>query len=593
MLTTRAVSGIVAFGLIACAVAISSAEEVRKRRLSTAVNTATHRELLPVVSPDAKTLWFIREGLDTALVEGLQQSAAAVLLDLEAQMDRFPAEQRAELAKIVADMKKSASAQPAAGVQKQTIWVSERQSDGSWGAAVRAPSPLNDDVSPTGVVTALPDGNTLLAGRFDVAQFFNNMLQTVPDVDSSDPFAALTRKPKPVPLPVPDASRDDQNTLIGFSTRTDGGWKTLQLLRIIGYAHKPNTRSDYYLAPSGRTLMLSLVNSESLAGSRDLFVSQRHDDGRWSKPAIAPVLNSPSDEISPWLSPDNQTLYFASNRKGGLGDFDIWMSRRLDDSWLKWSAPVNLGAEINTPQADMNLAVDATGRYAFMSIGEPGQEDIYEFELPKAMRPAPVAFVRGRVTDPAGRPVPAGILYELLRTAGVAGQATSEPGEGRYQIALPIGEHYGFRASAAGYIAISDRIDLREAKDQQVYERDLVLVPIAPGIPIRLNNIFFETAKTTLLPESRAELDRLVSLLRDMPGMRIEIRGHTDAVDDDAFNLALSNGRAAAVVSYLVSAGIRADRLRSRGFGESQLVAPNDTEKNRQKNRRVEFVVLD
>ena len=139
-------------------------------------------------------------------------------------------------------------------------------------------------------------------------------------------------------------------------------------------------------------------------------------DGRWAKPITVPTLNSPQEEISHWLAPDNQTMYFSSGRTGGLGEQDIWMSRRLDDSWLKWSPPQNLGADINTKQADMNLAVDATGRMVFMSLGERGKEDIYEFELPASMRPSPVAFVRGTATDPSGKPVPPGILYEFLKT---------------------------------------------------------------------------------------------------------------------------------------------------------------------------------
>ena len=198
----------------------------------------------------------------------------------------------------------------------------------------------------------------------------------------------------------------------------------------------------------------------------------------------------------------------------------------------------------------------------------------------------------GKVTDPSGKPVPAGILYEFLKNAQLAGQAGANPQDGLYQIALPIGDDYGFRASASGYLAISDRIDLRQATDQQRYERNLVLIPIATGVPIRLNNIFFDTAKTELLLESRAELDRLATLLRDLPAMRIEIRGHTDAVDDDATNQKLSDGRAASVVAYLAKAGIAAVRLQSKGFGESQPIAANDTDKNRLLNRRVEFVIL-
>jgi outer membrane protein OmpA-like peptidoglycan-associated protein len=220
------------------------------------------------------------------------------------------------------------------------------------------------------------------------------------------------------------------------------------------------------------------------------------------------------------------------------------------------------------------------------------KEDLYEFELPPALRPRPVAFVWGRVTDPSGRPLPAGIVYEFLKSGAGAGHAAASPGDGRYQIALPIGEDYAFRAAAAGYVAVSDRIDLVAAKEGERFERNLVLVPLEVGQTIRLNNVFFETARATLLPESTRELDRLVQLLTDMPALRIEVRGHTDAVDTAAFNLALSNERAAAVVAYLAAHGVARERLQSRGFGETAPVAPNATEEGRRLNRRVEFVVV-
>lgn len=161
-------------------------------------------------------------------------------------------------------------------------------------------------------------------------------------------------------------------------------------------------------------------------------------------------------------------------------------TRQPDGTWgpaQRQAAPLN--NEISSSGVVTALAVDATGRMAFMSLGERGKEDLYEFELPAAMRPLPVAFVHGTVTDPAGKPVPAGILYEFLTNTRQAGQAGANPQDGQYQIALPIGDDYGFRASASGYIAISDRIDLRQAKDQQRYERNLVLIPIARSRAIR------------------------------------------------------------------------------------------------------------
>jgi len=569
----------------------------KKRPLGPTVNTTTHRELLPVISPDGQTLWFIREGIDGAMIDRVTSELESNLKTLEADLAKLPPEQRKMMADILKQSRDSSAKAKASpvGPVKQTVFKSTRLPDGSWGPAERQPAPLNNEVSSSGVVTALPDGNTLLVGTWQAGDPFGDFAKNFdPNVNLLDVLkqAAPGAKPALPPLVTPDPARDDQNKVIGFSHRNGNAWSEAPPLKIIGFAHQPGVRSDYFLAPNGRALILSLVNSESVNRSRDLFISLIQPDGRWAKPMSVAILNSPQEEISPWLAPDNQTLYFSSARTGGLGEQDIWMSRRLDDSWLKWSAPVNLGADINTRQADMNLAVDSTGRMAFMSIGERGKEDLYEFELPAAMRPLPVAFVYGKVADPSGKPVPAGILYEFLKNTRLAGQAGANPRDGQYQIALPIGEDYGFHAAASGYLAISDRIDLRQAKDQQRYERNLVLIPIATGVPIRLNNIFFDTAKTELLPESRAELDRLATLLRDRPAMRIEIRGHTDSVDDDATNQKLSDGRAASVVAYLVKAGITAGRLQSKGFGESQPIAANDTEKNRLQNRRVEFVIL-
>ena len=567
----------------------------KKRPLGPTVNTTTHRELLPVISPDGQTLWFIREGVDSAMGDRVNTELEANLKILEAQLEKLPPEQRKMLEDTIKQSRAAAPKIAAGGPVKQTVFKSTRRPDGSWSTAERQGPPLNNEVSSSGVVTALPDGNTLLVGTWKSGDPFGDFAKNFdPNVNLLEVLkqAAPGAKPALPPLVTPDPARDDQNKVIGFSRRNGNAWSEAPPLRIIGFAHQPGVRSDYFLAPNGRALILSLVNSESQNRSRDLFVSLLQADGRWAKPINVLTLNSPQEEISPWLAPDNQTLYFSSGRAGGLGENDIWMSRRLDDSWQKWSPPQNLGPDINTKQADMNLAVDATGRMAFMSLGERGKEDLYEFELPAAMRPLPVAFVRGTVTDPAGKPVPAGILYEFLKNTQPAGQAGANPSDGRYQIALPIGEDYGFRASASGYIAISDRIDLRQARDQQVFERNLVLIPIATGVPIRLNNIFFDTAETELLPESRAELDRLAALLREMPTMRIEIRGHTDSVDDDATNQKLSDGRAASVVAYLAKAGIAAARLQSKGFGETQPIAANDTEKNRLLNRRVEFVIL-
>ena len=164
---------------------------------------------------------------------------------------------------------------------------------------------------------------------------------------------------------------------------------------------------------------------------------------------------------------------------------------------------------------------------------------------------------------------------------------------GEYQIALPIGEEYGFRAEASGYVAVSEHVSLVKAVMGDIIERDLTLVPIAVGAVVRLNNVFFRTGEAVLLPESKGELDRVVGALEASPRMAVEIAGHTDAEGEAAANQALSEARATAVVAYLSEHGIAATRLVAKGYGEAKPVAANTTDAGRQENRRVELIVRD
>jgi outer membrane protein OmpA-like peptidoglycan-associated protein len=568
-----------------------------KRKLGPEVNT-NYREVLPIVTADGSTLYFVREspaGEETMAAADAQGQAAIAELEKTMASVTDPA-MRKQLEDMIASMKKTApasarTASPNAPMH-QSIWFSERLPGGGWGPAKRMPEPLSDDFTTMWIGSVLPDNNTLLvggegAGRDALIQRWQKLAA---NAEKQGSFFEVLGSMAPGAAPAP-ATGAVTPAPFGWSNRTASGWTMPDPLKVRDFRNT-SPRLEIFLAPDGRHAFFSIINAQSI-GDRDLYVSTLERDGTWTTPAnLGRAINSPKVDLSPFMAPDNKTLYFASNRDGGRGGFDLWLTRRLDETWAKWSAPENLGPEVNTPDDDMNIAVDATGRFAFTAIGPLMKEDLYEFELPAALRPRPVAFVWGKVTDPAGKPLPAGIVYEFLKTGQGAGHAAAKAGDGRYQIALPIGEDYAFRAAAAGYVAVSDRIDLVTAKEGERFERNLVLVPLEVGQTIRLNNVFFETAKTALLPESTRELDRLVGLLASMPTLKIEVRGHTDTVGSDADNMTLSEGRAAAVVTYLVSHGIAQDRLRSRGFGETAPIGSNATDEGRQLNRRVEFVVV-
>jgi outer membrane protein OmpA-like peptidoglycan-associated protein len=147
-------------------------------------------------------------------------------------------------------------------------------------------------------------------------------------------------------------------------------------------------------------------------------------------------------------------------------------------------------------------------------------------------------------------------------------------------------------AGLEGYYAVSDNTDVRGLKNYREIKRDLLLTPVEVGATIRLNNIFFDFAKSELRSESVPELNRAAQFLRENPTVVIEIGGHTDDVGSDTDNAALSEARARAVREYLTSQGIAAARLTSKGYGESKPVGPNRTDEGRQLNRRVEFTIV-
>ncbi len=184
------------------------------------------------------------------------------------------------------------------------------------------------------------------------------------------------------------------------------------------------------------------------------------------------------------------------------------------------------------------------------------------------------------------------ITYFDLETNREIGTASSNPNNGAYKISLPAGHKYSYFAKKEGYFSVSENIDLTAMGAYTEITRDLYLVPIEVGQSVRLNNIFFEYDKSEILGGSVYELDRLVKIMKENPNIVIQISGHTDNLGTEAYNQKLSEDRARAVYTYIISKNISDDRVSSVGFGESRPLASNDTEEGRALNRRVEFVII-
>jgi outer membrane protein OmpA-like peptidoglycan-associated protein len=204
------------------------------------------------------------------------------------------------------------------------------------------------------------------------------------------------------------------------------------------------------------------------------------------------------------------------------------------------------------------------------------------------------ATVLGNIIDKkTGNPISKAIRVVIHVEGMAAVRATIDSIAGKYELKLPLGGNYTISASAPNYYPLYEAISTNNENSNVRIYKDLIIVPIEVGQSIRLNNIFFEIAKSKLKTESFSELNRVVQFLKDNPDIKIEISGHTDDVGKVASNIKLSEARAAAVGSYIISKGIPKSNIVTKGYGSTKPVASNKTKAGKAQNRRVEFTILD
>ena len=448
---------------------------------------------------------------------------------------------------------------------KEDIWYSELGADGKWSLAKNiGPQFNNNQPNFVNTVSATPDGKAvvlLLGNKY---------------LDKGKMLAGVS-----------------------ISSNVGGKWSDPKALEIED-DYNYNEKANYFLANTRKSLLMS-VEREDTQGSRDLYVSFEKDDGKWTKPLnLGKSVNSVGEETAPFLASDDKTLYFSSNGFSGYGGSDVFMTKRLDETWTNWSPVENLGPDINTKLDDLFFNIPSTSEYAYYSRGVTvDNSDIFRVKMPMFMTPDPIVIVRGKLVDSkTGQPIGAKIIYESLSDGKEVGTTYSDPLTGEYEIHLRGRQQHGVRAEAKDHISENQNLDLRNfTKDGTLVTKNITLDPIGVALveentKINLNNIFFDFDKSILKQESFPELNRIVTLMKDKTTMQVEISGHTDPTGPEAYNLGLSERRAKAVSKYLVEKGIDLDRIKTTYFGETQLLDPSNTREANRKNRRVEFKIL-
>ncbi len=382
-----------------------------------------------------------------------------------------------------------------------------------------------------------------------------------------------------------------------FSTRQDQGWSKPRNL-----GSQVNSKAwdgQPSFSPDGRTLYFSSSRPGG-AGGRDIYTIRRTADG-WAVPVNLEIINTKDDEESPFIHPDNQTLYFMSTGHPGFGGSDLFLSRKQGSSWTE---PVNMGPEINTEGNEGAIHIDiggSTGYFAREKMADGGQErdiDIYQYPIPTDKRPTPATYAQINVLDATTKELIIATVDVFNLTDSLPFTRARTNAEGELLICIAKGKDYAINIDKRGYLPYSENINLEgQGSILKPHPIEAYLRPIseerleAADEVFVLRNIFFETGSAELLDKSFFELDKLVDLLEATPKLGLEIQGHTDNIGTPGANQELSLGRAKSVYDFLVSSGVSADRLTYKGYGETEPIASNDTEQGRQQNRRTAFKV--
>ncbi len=510
-------------------------------KLPATINS-TFDEITPVPSRDGRTLYFTRVGFS--------EYNRTLFIDSVDMAIKLPAEKYpATLAEVYTQIAGKPILNPESSAFNQDIWIAKGDSFDF--TAVEHPGyPLNNAL-PNSMVTITPDPNAF----YVLNQFERN--------GNMDRGFSLARR-----------------------TQDSIGWSFPKPVEITDYY---TITSDVSLTMSfdGKTLILSAIRSDSR--DMDLYVCFREAENKWGAPQhLGNVINSDQRETTPFLSEDNETLFFSSARSGGAGGNDLYTSRRLDDTWKKWSSPALLFEPMNSKYDDSQPYFNMTSGFLYFISKREGNSDIFRVRIAPPQETE--LEVIGRVLNSK--------THELIQDSRIYYGASGDPHnivlatDGTFRLKIPKGVKFDLIPEKGGFSGQTEEVLFRRDyyyfREQYV---DLLLDPLEVNAKIKLRPIFFQQSKSIILEESYGELERLASILLESPNLQIRIEGHTDNIGKAEDLFKLSEERADAIRSFLIQKGCASSRIEILGQGPKFPINDNNSAELRSKNRRVEIIV--
>ena len=398
-----------------------------------------------------------------------------------------------------------------------------------------------------------------------------------------------------------DEKRAQINCDIYYSDFIDGEWTPAK--KVPGINDSIRWDAQPTIASDGKTLYFASDRKGGYGGV-DLYVTVRDEaTGTWSKPEnLGKTINTNGDEKTPFIHSDFQTLYFSSNGQPGVGGFDVFYTKKNEKG--QWVEPKNIGVPINTTGDDLGFFVSTDGHLGYFCSNQPsraknkfkGGYDVYDFDLYKEARPDEVAFLKGKVEDKANAGTKNFTVEVKDAETKKVTKAMVDSVTGEYAVVVnQKAKHDQIITIKKDNYAFSSKLVLKDSiKNAKPVSMNVVVDTIKAGQTYPLNDLYYPTNSSVLDPRSMIVLDEFIDFLKSHPKIKIEIHGHTDNVGNDKANLALSTDRAFTVRDILIAKGIDEKRLLAfKGFGASKPIADNSTPEGRKKNRRTEFVIVE
>ena len=517
-------------------------------KLCLQINSSEYDEISPVVSQDGNMLYFTRVGAPTF--------NRTLIIENE-DVSKYPSENfyNEQLSWVYSQIAGEPIENPIQSSFNQDIWISSGE-DGAFQEAENAPSPINDAL-PNSVCALIKGGSELIL------------------MNQFDPKGGMR----------PGFSKTNK--------MANGQWSFPRPIQIEGF--EQNGGEVGLFVNDMETKMLISMRDPYTRGDNDLYISKKIGTNKWSKPInLGDDINTRFREVTPYLSEDERTLYFASNRRGGIGGMDIYYSVRQGQGWKTWSKPRKFYYPINTKYDDSQPLFNKATGYLYFTSKRDGSSDIFRSQIEEA-EVLNFAFetvdINGKVINKGNNmPIDAEIIVRLQKEDKEFGRVKAV--RGGYDLKIPKGVDIEVAAIKDGFISHSKHFSFQKDRDYQLMKNvNLFLEPIRRGNNIGHAPIYFDRSSPRFLPNSMPELRRLALILKNNPTVAVEIQGHTDNIGSSDDLVKLSAERAGAVREFLIGQGISRDRLSVKGLGSKYPIGSNASEDERKKNRRVEIKV--